>query len=69
MTHKKMNPKAPCRAAKGSGTSISSPAINSDNITTALALKRILARVTVSPSVALVIAAHAGFLPEGRIHG
>lgn len=65
MAHKKLNPAAPCRAHAGSEMQ-SWAATHLDHTTTALALKKILARVTVSPSVALVIAAHAGLLPEAR---
>jgi hypothetical protein len=62
----KLNPAAPCRALAGSGSLISSAAINPDNITTALVLKKILGRVAVSPSVALIMAKHAGLLREAR---
>ena len=65
MAHKKLNPAAPCRAHAGSEMQ-SWAATHSEFNTTALALKRILSRVAVSPSVALVIAAHAGLLKEGR---
>lgn len=55
----KLNPAAPGRALTGSELQ-SWAATHSDHITTAIALKKILARVVVSPSLALVIAGHAG---------
>lgn len=61
----KLNPATPGRALTGSEMQ-SWAAAHSDNTTTALALKRILARVAVSEPVALVIAAHAGLLREAR---
>lgn len=61
-----LNPTAPGKASMGSGNLISSAAIDFHPTTTALALKRILNRVAVSPSVALVIADHAGLLREAR---
>jgi hypothetical protein len=54
------------QSGTGLGISLSSAASNSDHITTAFAIKKILARVAVSQSLALVIAAHAGLLREAR---
>ncbi|CAH1656737.1 conserved hypothetical protein [Hyphomicrobiales bacterium] len=62
----KLNPAAPCRAHAGSGDLISSAAIDFHPTTTVFAIKKILARVSVSEPVALIIAAHAGLLREGR---
>ncbi|MNL87307.1 hypothetical protein D3C87_2163990 [compost metagenome] len=61
----KLNPARALAGAAGSEMQ-SWAATHSEFNTTALALKRILSRVAVSPSVALVIAAHAGLLKEGR---
>jgi len=66
MRSKKQNPAAPARAHAGSGNLISSAAIDFHPNTTATAIKKILARVAVSPSVALVIAGHAGLVKEAR---
>lgn len=63
---KKLNPATPGRALTGSGTLISSAAIDFHPTTTAIAIKKILARVSVSEHVALVMAGHAGFLREAR---
>lgn len=65
MAHKKLNPASALTGAAGSEFA-NLTGCSSDFTTTALALKKILARVTVSPSVALVIAAHAGLLSEVR---
>jgi hypothetical protein len=62
---KMKNPTAPGRASMGSEIH-SWGADGSDSTTTAQAIKKILARVSVSEHVALVIAAHAGLLQEGR---
>ncbi len=59
------NPTAPGRAAMGSEIH-SWGADGSDSTTTTQAIKKILARVSVSEHVALVIAGHAGFLREAR---
>lgn len=64
MPHKKQNPKVPCRAAKGSGTSISSPAINPENSTPALAINRLRARFGLSEPVAALVAHLAGLGPQ-----
>jgi len=66
MNPKKLNPAAPGRALAGSGDWISSAAIDFHPNTTALALQQILRRVAISPSVALVLAEHAGILREAR---
>jgi hypothetical protein len=66
MQHQMMNPTTPGKAFMGSGIQISSAAIDPDNSTAALAIKRILARVAVSEPVALVIARHAGLIREAR---
>lgn len=60
MRVEKMNPAAPSRAQAGSGSSISSPAITSDNISILLALKAIRSRVAVSEPLAMAIAEMAG---------
>lgn len=54
------------QSGTGLGISLSCAASNSDCNTTAHAIKKILARVSVSEPVALVIAAHAGLLREAR---
>jgi hypothetical protein len=65
MKHKKLNPAAPARAHAGSEMQ-SWAACGSDTTTTVFAIKKILARVAVSQSLALVIAGHAGLLREAR---
>lgn len=54
------------QSGTGLGISLSSAASNSEHSITAFAIKKILARVSVSEDVALVIAAHAGLLKEAR---
>ncbi|MBN9440699.1 hypothetical protein [Bosea sp. (in: a-proteobacteria)] len=64
----KLNPMTPPARASliGSGNLISSAAIDFHPTTTALALKRIYARVAVSEPVALLMARHAGLIREAR---
>ncbi|MBN9454289.1 MAG: hypothetical protein J0I42_20320 [Bosea sp.] len=65
MTIKASRPVA-CQRETGLGNGLCLAAVLPEHTTTALALKRILSRVAVSPSVALVIAGHAGLLKEAR---
>jgi hypothetical protein len=65
MSHEKLNPASALAGAAGSEFA-NLTGCSSDFTTTALALKKILTRVAVSPSVALVIAVHAGLLREVR---
>lgn len=61
----KLNPTAPGRATMGSEIH-SWGADGSDLTTTTLVIKKIMARVSVSPSLALAMAGHAGLLREAR---
>ena len=66
MSRKRKNPTAPGKARMGSGSQITAAIDSPENTTTRLALKKIMARVAVSESVALLLAGHAIAVDRAR---